>query len=568
MLRIKTLIIVLLITIGISVLFANPVPRETIVAEFDGGKILSGDIDDRIAKIPPMYQTKYKTEDGTKSLLDMMCTEEVFYLEALAMDLDNSANFKEHSEMQIKSLLYNEYRNDLLAENIVLTDEEKQEYFRIHSEDTYAGRIFEEVAADVENRLKTKKNQDFLDEYYLKLVQNYNIVINEAIVQQIDLDQPENNENILQEKIIISSEPRIEREVSYLLAIYPELTPQQKALLKDPEKLLDFVNDMAQTWSFAFEAIEKGYQEQQEYSETIEQIKRNVLLRSVYNILVVEAIDISEENAREYYQLNIEDYSSKATREIQVFAFAEEKQAKKFLKKAKKALKKGKLDDLKTLVNENCTYTANDGIIGNIYNNGIIPGFGKDENFAQLIWADPSDEFSKEFTGIFQNNKAEFVFLRIVEDNPAQPQPFEDVSETIKSKLNKDLTRKQFEETTSVLKDKYNVVTYDDRLFAILTAEEYFNLAEEAQKKRRYQDAIYYYEKVIKNHKNQTDDYKALFMKAFLYAEEIDKKEVAIELFNELIDNFPESDLHESARFMVMELEGNSNIIESFESDE
>ena len=102
----------------------------------------------------------------------------------------------------------------------------------------------------------------------------------------------------------------------------------------------------------------------------------------------------------------------------------------------------------------------------------------------------------------------------------------------------------------------------------ILTAEEYFNKAEDAQKRRRFTDAIFYYDEVIKHYQNNIDDYKAMFMKAFLYAEELKDKENAIKIFNEFLEKFPPADLHDSAQFMISELEGKSDIIENFESED
>jgi tetratricopeptide (TPR) repeat protein len=543
------------------------VPRETVVAEYSGGKILYGDIEDRIAKIPPMYQTKYRTEDGMNSLLDMMCTEEVFYLEAVERNLQDSENFQEHSDMQIMSLLNNEYRKDMLKENVTLTEEEKQDFFKQHAEDYYAGRIYEEVASEVENRLRAEKEQDFDNKLYEDLKIKYEVVINDSIVGQIDLENLENNSAIEQEKLIASSNQFIEKDVQYLINIFPELSPQQKQQLQNQNALINYINDMAQTWVMAYEAIEKGYQEREDLKDTIDQIKRNVLLRSIYNILVVDAVQITDSLMLDYYNTNIAEYSNKATRKIQVFSFTTEEQAEKILKKAQKALKKNNTEELNTLVNENCTYTNNNGVIGNIYDNGIIPGFGKDEVFSEKVWMDLTEDNSGKFSEIFATNKGDLVFFRILEDIPAQPQPFEEVKNSIASKLNKEQTRAKFDEVTAELKNKYNVVTYYDRLFIVLPAEDYFNFAEEAQKKRRYQDAIYYYDKVIKNHKNNVDDYKALFMKGFLYAEELNKKDLALEVFNELLNNYEEGDLHESAHFMILELEGKSNIMEAFEDE-
>jgi hypothetical protein len=566
----RKMVTVLLLVLGVNILFCNQVPRDTIIAEYSEGKIVYGDIEDRIAKIPAMYQTRYRTEDGMIGLLDMMCTEEVFYLEALNQNMDTTEKFQENSEMQIKSFLYNEYKNDLIRNNVSVTEEEKLNYFKEHSDDIYAGGVYEDevVTADIENRLRSQKEQQFISDYFSEKKEQYEILVNEDIIQQIELENLENNSELLQEKIITSNQPQIEKDVNYLLSIYPELTPQQQQPLKDAEGILNFVNEMALIWTLAHEAEKNGYLAKPEIEEAIEQIERNVLLRSIYNHLVIDAVQISDEDLKEYYDANIESYSNKATRKIQVFSFETEDLAEKILKKADKALKNSKEEDLNNLIKENCTYTNNNGIIGNIYDNGIVPGFGKDENFSNLIWAKSSQEITGKFTEIFPINKGEYVFFRILEDNPSQPHPFEEVMERIRSKLVKDLTNNKFAEVTAELKEKYNVITYNDRLFLVLSSEEYFNFAEEAQKKRRYQDAIYYYDKVIKHHKNGEDDYKALFMKAFLFAEELNKKDQAIELFNELIDNYEESDLHESARFMILELQGKSDIIDTFENDD
>ena len=91
-----------------------------------------------------------------------------------------------------------------------------------------------------------------------------------------------------------------------------------------------------------------------------------------------------------------------------------------------------------------------------------------------------------------------------------------------------------------------------------LTASEYFDKAETAQKRKEFNDAIFYYNEIIKYHKNNKDDYKAMFMKGFLLAEELKDKEKAIEIFRELIKGFPYGDLHNSAEYMLGSLLNNN----------
>lgn len=561
----KLLTTLLMLIIAINLL-GQSVPRETVVAEFTGGTITSGDVDDRIAQIPPMYQTKYKTEDGKKSLLDMMCTEEVFYKEAQNLGIETSDEYLRRIDMQVKTIYYRAFKADLLKENVIISDEEKREFFREHSEDLYAGRIYEEVAERVDHKMRPDREKAFLEDYTKKLYKEYNIKIDEEILGQVDLDLLYNNKNIEQNKIITSSTAAIEKDVLFLLNAYPEFPPQQKSALLVKDNLFKYINDIAQTEVFYHEALNNNYQENEEVIATVEQVKKNMMMKTVYNKLVINAIDLSDEALENYYEDHIDQFSEKASRKIQFFAFADQKTAKANRKQIKKLLKKNDIEAINNIAKDSSLYPKDNGKTPHIYQNGFIPGIGKDEIFSNKIWdissgkADPS-----KLSDIFENSKGEFTFFRILEDNPQQSKPFVEVIEQIKSRINKEQSRAKFEAVTEELINKYNVVKYYDRLFVVLDAERYFELAEQAQKKRRFEDAIYYYEKIVKHHKNNVDDYKAAFMIAFIYSEELSNAAKAKELFNEFLDNYPEGELHDSARFMVEELNGEVDFESSFE---
>ncbi|HRY83916.1 MAG TPA: hypothetical protein P5533_04700, partial [Candidatus Cloacimonadota bacterium] len=56
-----------------------------VLAEFDGATITRKDLNDKISKLPPQVQGRYKTSDGQKQVLDIMATEELFMVRALAL---------------------------------------------------------------------------------------------------------------------------------------------------------------------------------------------------------------------------------------------------------------------------------------------------------------------------------------------------------------------------------------------------------------------------------------------------------------------------------------------------
>ncbi len=563
----KTSLLIMILTMISLNLFGNPVPRETVVAEYNGGQIQSGDLDDRISQIPPMYQTKYKTEDGKKGLLDMMCTEAVFYQEAKELGIDEADDYLRRVDMQIKAIYYRIYKTNLLAENVILTEEEKMAFFREESENLYAGRIYEEVEDRIIRKLRPEKEKQFLEDYSKNIFNKYDIKLVDSVIESIDLNLLYNNKEIETQKIITSSNPEIEKDVAFLLEQYPEFPPQQKTSLMMIDNLKKMINDWALIEAFYHESLEKGYESNETVIRDVEQIKKNMMMKSAYNRLVVNAINIDDETMKRYYNDHIDDFSSKASRKIQFMAFNDEKTANDMYKKAKKLLKKNDLEALDAMAAESSLYPKNNGKPNLIYENQFIPGIGRDEIFSEKIWDKPYGKTNPaKFSKVFENSKGEFAFFRIIEDNPAEAKPFLETIDQIKSRMNKELSKQKFDEVTAQLKAKYNVVKYEDRLFVILTAEEYFNLAEEAQKKRRFEDAIYYYNKVEKYHKNNKDDYKASFMVAFIYSEELKDKEKAKELFNDFLTNYPEGELHESARFMIQEFDGEIDFESNFEN--
>ena len=333
--------------------------------------------------------------------------------------------------------------------------------------------------------------------------------------------------------------------------------------IKFGEGLKQYIEDQVKKNVFYLEALETGYEENETIKETISQIKRNMMLRTVYNTLVVEAIGTSDEEIKAYYDNNIEKFSTKHYRKIQTFGFDSKDTVKKMRKLVKKYMKKKDDEAISKLIEENSVYPAKDGVLDHIYKNDIIPGIGKDEVYSDMVWKAKLNKLSK----IFENSKGKFVFFRMLEDNKAIATPFEEIKGKVKNTMIRNLSKEKFEEVNLQLETKYNMKKYPERMIVVLSAEEYFNKAEQAQKKRRFTDAIFYYDEIIKYHQNNSDDYKATFMKGFLYAEELKDKNKAIEIFDEFLEKYPEDDLHESARFMISELEGKSNIIESFESE-
>lgn len=547
----------------LSLFAATEVADSTIVADYKGGKITMGNLNERLAQIPPMYKSKFTTIDGKKELLDIICVEELFYSEASAQKVMEQKEFTERIADQIKTAYYTEYKKELLKDGVVITTEEKKAYFN-ENHDQFKERTFEESEKLIESKLQPEKEKEFIEVKKQELFKKFNVEINHDILGTINIAAPDSNEVIINEKIISSSNPAIERTVGDLIAHIDILPERNQMALYSVEGLTNYVDELANADAFYVEALDNGFDKNPAVITMITQIKRNMALRTIYNALVVDAIDTSEEAVQKFYDENMDQFSTLAHRKIQTFGFDTKKTATKMRKKVKKLIKKQKDEEINALIAENSVYKAKDGILDHVYDNGIIPGIGKDEVYCDMVWAIELGQLSD----VFQNSKEKFVFLRILEDVVATATPFEEVKAKVEQNLMRTKSKEKFESVKQELEIKYALNKYPDKMVITLSAEEYFNKAEAAQKRRRFNDAIFYYDEVIKHYKNDKDDYKAMFMKGFLFAEELKDKEKAIVIFEEFLTLYPEGDLSESAQYMLSSLKNNEDMIESIEFEE
>lgn len=543
--------------------FAAGIADETVIAEFEGGTITMGDLEARLEMISPMYQPKYSTPEGKESLLNDLCTEELFFQEALARNVKQDERYFNAIDNQVKSVYYNEFKKDFTAKEIIYTSAEKKAYFNEHS-DQFAGRTFAEAEQEIEQRLRPQKERELVEAKKAELFAAYEVVFNDENIKAFNLTAIDSNQVNQQQILVASSNPDIELTVGEFIIRFNDLPDLNKKAIHTSDDLRRYLENWAELEVFFQKAVELGFTENEIVKETVGQMHRNMMLRTVYNQLVVDPIDISDKGIEKYYKENIAEFSTNPYRKIQTFGFEQEETAKEMLKKVKKLIKKKDDEAISTLIKENSVYAAKDGILNHIYQNGIIPGIGKDEVYNEMVWNTKPNKLSK----IFKNSKDVFVFFRILEDVQAVASPLDSIKTKVQSQMMKNVSKKNFDDVTAQLEKKYNLKKYPERMIVILTSEEYFNKAENAQKRRKFNDAIFYYDEVIKHYPNNSDDYKATFMKGFLYAEELKDKENALICFREILTKFPEGELHESAQFMIDELEGKSVLPQEFESEE
>jgi outer membrane protein assembly factor BamD (BamD/ComL family) len=83
------------------------------------------------------------------------------------------------------------------------------------------------------------------------------------------------------------------------------------------------------------------------------------------------------------------------------------------------------------------------------------------------------------------------------------------------------------------------------------TEEELYTLAQEYSEKGNFQSAIETYQEILKAYPDSPRAYKAQFLIAFVYSENLKDKENARVCYGKVLEKYPDCDLADDAQYML-----------------
>ncbi|MCB5247853.1 MAG: peptidyl-prolyl cis-trans isomerase [Candidatus Cloacimonetes bacterium] len=420
--------------------------------------------------------------------------------------------------------------------------------------DYKAGRQkpIEEVMPELEQRARPGVETRLLNDLTDRLKTKYAVVVDTTRVDEIDLFDRAKNSDIMDVNLISSTNPELNITVATLLDRFAQLSQQEQLFFSKGEaakQLLD--QELIRSLLYA-DALEQDYDQYLQGNPDFEQMQRYYILNQAFRQLVVDSIQVSSEEARAYYDEHIDEYSTPAHRKIQVLWFTDADDAERA--RSKYALYAG-FDDQERIDRLVAEKSSKPQLryLQNIYDNGIITGIGPDEQFSNLVWDNPVGYISPVFTSA----TGDILFFQSLEETPATAQNFTEIEPRIYGLLKNQRQASQQELVTQQLFEEFNLVKYPEKISLELKAEELFTMADNSARQRNFKDAIAFYDQIIKNFPNGSDDYRASFMKAFIISEELKDEAQALQLFKDFLQKYPEGELNESAQFMIDSLEGN-----------
>lgn len=567
-----TLIIISASMIMVNRLFAQTrgIPPDTVLAEYRDGVFTKACFTEEFGRLPYMFRARYGSYEGRRLFLEAVVLNRIAYLESLELGIDGDPETFEEFKKHLKPYYAGIYRKKEITEQVELTPEELE-----------SGR---------DHFIRRTRERQLKSQTVNELQEKYNIHIDYDLLYSLNLFNLTPFCQILQEKVVSSDLPELEVYVSELFVHFQRLTPfittdditagfeyfshvrhlprEEWQELSSPETLERLINNVLEVNLFEREARLLGYDEmviddidwgqiskEPEGSlydsavfqnPEVQQLRRYIILRAFFQKEVADVVDPTPEDIYRFYQANIDNFTSEATRRLQFFPFDTEEEARK----AREIVRKGVAENDEWLIIEQIRKNKHSRLIRAfelVEQHADLPILGNDQAIKDVIWNTGVGELSD----IHRSDGGLFFFLAVVEHNPHFVYPLERFESDISALLTHNRRAVRWQIVKESLLDEYEVVFYPDRLSIVLSANELFNLAEQAQSRRRLTEAIYYYDQIINNYKNNNDDYRALFSKAFIYGISIGETEKAKYLFRQLVEDYPRGELHDAAEYML-----------------
>lgn len=315
-------------------------------------------------------------------------------------------------------------------------------------------------------------------------------------------------------------------------------TPEGRAILA--EKL------MQEELSY-LEAEKLNLAAREPVKKQIDDATRSILVVAYLDEFVDAKARPTDEEMHDYYDAHQDVYTQMETLRAQ-HIFSKDKQK---LEEIKERVVEGgeKFTTMATMYSEDAITKGDGGDLGYFNPGGYIRGVGYSKEFTDAV---EQMEVGKVY-GPIKWEKG-YSLVRVNEKQPAELRPYDDVREEIADRLARDKVenvRQQHFAEVATHYDTHNFMR-DDYDKMQRGPEELFNYA---QNSTNPDQRIAAFQQIIDKFPQDKYAPQAMFMIGFVYAEELKDFTMADRTFNDLITKYPESEMAQTARWMLDNLE-------------
>ena len=321
-----------------------------------------------------------------------------------------------------------------------------------------------------------------------------------------------------------------------------KLPANRQEKYKSPQGRAELAEDIMAEELFYLEALNNKLEEREDVHEQIENAKRAILIQAYFRESVEDRARPSEEELLEWYNSHQDMFMTLPARRAQhIFSKSEEK-----LKDLKARFEAGeKFTTLAHKYSEDKLTQADGGSLGYFNPGGYIRGIGFSETFSDTV-------FKMELHQIYGPIKWEkgYSLVLVNEIQPVRLRDFSEVQKEISNRLTREKIEKTKRQVIREIRDNYDWQNYMEEYYRSIqrTPAELF---EYAQTTPDPYERVRAFEQIVEKFPDDEHAPQALFMVGFVHMEELQDKKTATYTFKKVLDLYPDSDVADSAKWML-----------------
>jgi peptidyl-prolyl cis-trans isomerase C len=334
-----------------------------------------------------------------------------------------------------------------------------------------------------------------------------------------------------------------EAEFNEKLNELPAYTRQQFA---SPEGRIDFLERLVEEEVLYQAAVNAGYENHPEVLKPLEAIKRRAVIQAFYRDEIESVAEVAEEDIVAYYEEYSELFQAPARvrfRHIMTDSRAAAVEARR------RVLAGEAFTDVAAELSTDAATKDAGGLTKSVALGRGLSRLGMDAAFIERLF----DWKVGEITDVLRSEKGWHV-LKIDDQSEAGPKPLDEVREDIVQTLRPEAVRANFDRVYEDLRSRLNASINEDAIRPKMRSEEeLFSLAQNTEDAL---ERLTLYKELLFSYPEGDHAAEAQFMIGFIYAEELRSFEAAEFEFRKMIDTYPDSELVESAEWMLENMEG------------
>ncbi len=324
------------------------------------------------------------------------------------------------------------------------------------------------------------------------------------------------------------------------------LPDHQKQKFDSPEGRAELADRFIEEEIYYQESIRAGFDKDEKVQEMVDKYKRSVMVGEFFTREIKPKAQPSDQEIHDYYESNADKYTTLPIVKAQHVFSTDSMKVVDF----KKQVEAGEpLTTIAHKFSEDDMTRADGGNLGYFNPGGYIRGIGYSK-----VLSDAAFTMAKGDLRIVKWKKG-YSLLRVNEIRPAALRPYEDVKEEVGELLTQQVLKDVKKEVYQEMKTHYAIKNYlaDDLSLTARTPEELWNLAQNSTDSHQ---RLRYYGQIVEEHESSKYAAEALFMIGFVYAEEIKSAPDADRAFTRVINEYPNSEVAKTAKWMLDNMSG------------